>query len=226
MVSSPVGRERVVAPVEFAFDVTSTAVSVALPGMLWTGLFLLAWGHGPFAESIGLGRKAFWLLVPGALFASFAFLPITPVSVRLARGQPRRGGLPPLRRRPRAGSLRPAPRPVAGHFPRGAGSDERHPLRDRPAVDRGRPCPGRVGGSTVGRRGGDPVGRGGRRRVLRGRGGHRPSVAGPVRPRRRLPLRRRFGRPCDDVRRIERDPRSRDHRVVPVPTCSHRWPRA
>ena len=69
-----------VAPVEFAFDVTSTAVSVALPGMLWTGLFLLAWGHGPFAESIGLGRKAFWLLVPGALFASFAFLPITPVS--------------------------------------------------------------------------------------------------------------------------------------------------
>jgi uncharacterized RDD family membrane protein YckC/uncharacterized membrane protein len=70
----------VVAPVEIAFDVTSTAVSVALPGVLWTVLFLLAWSHGPFADSIGLGRKVFWLLVPGALFASFAFLPITPVS--------------------------------------------------------------------------------------------------------------------------------------------------
>ncbi len=56
------------------------ALTIALPGILWAVLFLLAWGQGPFAESIGLGRKAFWLLVPGALLTSLAFLPITPVS--------------------------------------------------------------------------------------------------------------------------------------------------
>ncbi|HYA54133.1 MAG TPA: RDD family protein, partial [Thermoplasmata archaeon] len=41
---------------------------------------LLAWEHAPFAESIGFGRRAFWLLLPGAVLASFGLLPIAPVS--------------------------------------------------------------------------------------------------------------------------------------------------
>jgi len=63
-----------------ALDSASNVVSLALPGALWAMLFVLAWGHGPFAESIGLDRKAFWLLLPGALLSSFALLPIAPVS--------------------------------------------------------------------------------------------------------------------------------------------------
>lgn len=69
-----------VASLTTGLDVASFSVSVALPGALWASLFLLAWNHGPFAESVGLGRRSFWLLVPGALLASFALLPIAPVS--------------------------------------------------------------------------------------------------------------------------------------------------
>jgi len=63
-----------------AIDAASYAVSLALPAALWAALFLLAWDHGPFAESIGLDRTAFWLLLPGALLASFALLPIAPIA--------------------------------------------------------------------------------------------------------------------------------------------------
>jgi uncharacterized RDD family membrane protein YckC len=70
----------VVGLAQTAFDIASFAASVALPGILWAVLFLLAWSHGPFAESVGLGRKVFWLLAPGALLTSFAFLPFAPVS--------------------------------------------------------------------------------------------------------------------------------------------------
>jgi uncharacterized membrane protein/uncharacterized RDD family membrane protein YckC len=63
-----------------AIDTASNVVSLALPGALWAALLVLAWEHGPFAESVGLGRKAFWLLLPGALLSSFALLPIAPVS--------------------------------------------------------------------------------------------------------------------------------------------------
>lgn len=67
-------------PAQLTLDIVADAVSLALPAVLWAALFLLAWEHGPFAESIGFGRSAFWLLLPGAILASFALLPIAPVS--------------------------------------------------------------------------------------------------------------------------------------------------
>jgi len=70
----------VVDPFQLTNDILSDSVSLALPGLLWAALFLLAWEHESFAESIGFGRRAFWLLLPGALLASFALLPFAPVS--------------------------------------------------------------------------------------------------------------------------------------------------
>lgn len=67
-------------PAQLTFDVFANTVSLALPGVLWATLFLIAWEHGPFADSIGFGRVAFWVLLPGALLASFALLPIAPIS--------------------------------------------------------------------------------------------------------------------------------------------------
>jgi uncharacterized membrane protein/uncharacterized RDD family membrane protein YckC len=63
-----------------ALDTSSNVVSLAVPAGLWALLFWLAWEHGPFAESVGLGRRAFWLLLPGALLSSYAFLPLAPIS--------------------------------------------------------------------------------------------------------------------------------------------------
>ena len=65
---------------ELATDILANTISLALPALLWALLFLLAWEHEPFAESIGFGRRAFWLLLPGALLATLAYLPIAPVS--------------------------------------------------------------------------------------------------------------------------------------------------
>ncbi len=67
-------------PAQLTFDIVANTVSLLLPAGLWAVLFLLAWEHTPFAESIGFGRWAFWLLLPGSLFASFALFPIAPVS--------------------------------------------------------------------------------------------------------------------------------------------------
>jgi uncharacterized membrane protein len=67
-------------PFQLAVDSASNVISLALPAGLWAILFVLAWDHGAFAESVGLGRKAFWLLLPGALLSSFALLPIAPIS--------------------------------------------------------------------------------------------------------------------------------------------------
>jgi uncharacterized membrane protein/uncharacterized RDD family membrane protein YckC len=67
-------------PSQLANDIAGNTVSLLLPAVLWVLVFLLAWEHGPFAESIGFGRKAFWLLVPGALLSSFALVPFAPVS--------------------------------------------------------------------------------------------------------------------------------------------------
>ncbi len=60
---------------QLASDIVANSVALALPGLLWGFLFLLAWEHGPFAESVGFGRRAFWLLLPGSVLASFAILP-------------------------------------------------------------------------------------------------------------------------------------------------------
>jgi uncharacterized RDD family membrane protein YckC len=70
----------VVDPVQLTSDIVADSVSLALPGILWAALFLVAWEHEPFAESVGFGRRSFWLLLPGALLGSFALLPIAPVS--------------------------------------------------------------------------------------------------------------------------------------------------
>ncbi|HKN07654.1 MAG TPA: RDD family protein [Thermoplasmata archaeon] len=67
-------------PIQLTSDIVNDTVSLALPGLLWATLFLVAWERAPFAESIGFGRRSFWLLLPGALFASFALFPIAPVS--------------------------------------------------------------------------------------------------------------------------------------------------
>ncbi len=66
--------------VNLAYDIAANAISLALPAGLWALLFLLAWERGPFAESIGFGRRSFWLLLPGALFATFAILPFGAVT--------------------------------------------------------------------------------------------------------------------------------------------------
>ena len=63
-----------------ALDTSSNVVSLAIPAGLWALLFVLAWEHGEFAESLGLGRRAFWLLLPGALLSSYTFLPLAPIS--------------------------------------------------------------------------------------------------------------------------------------------------
>lgn len=67
-------------PGQLALDTASNVVTLALPGAIWAVLFVLAWEHGPFAESVGLDRKAFWLLLPGALLSSFALLPLAPIA--------------------------------------------------------------------------------------------------------------------------------------------------
>ena len=70
----------VVDPILLTNDIVANVVSLVLPAGLWAFLFLFAWEHAPFAESIGLGRRAFWLLLPGALLATFAILPFGAVS--------------------------------------------------------------------------------------------------------------------------------------------------
>ncbi len=67
-------------PIQLTFDIAGNTFGLALPAALWALLFLLAWERPAFAESVGFGRWAFWLLLPGALLASFALLPIAPVS--------------------------------------------------------------------------------------------------------------------------------------------------
>ncbi len=67
-------------PGQLVFDITGNAISVALPAVLWAVLFLCAFEHPAFAESVGLGRRAFWLLLPGAAAATLADLPLLPVS--------------------------------------------------------------------------------------------------------------------------------------------------
>jgi uncharacterized membrane protein/uncharacterized RDD family membrane protein YckC len=67
-------------PAQLLFDASGNVASIAIPGVLWALLFLLAWERLPFAESIGFGRRTFWLLLPGALLASFALLPLAPIS--------------------------------------------------------------------------------------------------------------------------------------------------
>lgn len=65
---------------QLANDIAGNVALLAFPAVLWALVYLLAWEHGAFATSIGFGRRAFWLLVPGALLAGLVLLPITPVA--------------------------------------------------------------------------------------------------------------------------------------------------
>jgi uncharacterized RDD family membrane protein YckC len=67
-------------PVQLTLDIGANTGSLALPGVLWAIWFLLAFEHDDFATSVGFGRKAFWLLLPGSLVASLALLPLVPIS--------------------------------------------------------------------------------------------------------------------------------------------------
>lgn len=67
-------------PAELANDVAGNVVALAFPAALWALIYLLAWEHGPFATSLGFGRRTFWLLLPGALLATLVLLPITPIA--------------------------------------------------------------------------------------------------------------------------------------------------
>ncbi len=65
-------------PIALTNDIVGNVSSLALPALLWALIYLLAWEQGPFATSIGFGRRTFWLLLPGALLASLVLLPIQP----------------------------------------------------------------------------------------------------------------------------------------------------
>lgn len=67
-------------PLTLVFDISSVAISTAILGIAWALLFAVAWTRRDFAESLGLGPRAFWLLLPGALLASFALLPVALVT--------------------------------------------------------------------------------------------------------------------------------------------------
>jgi uncharacterized RDD family membrane protein YckC len=67
-------------PSVLANDIVSNVVTLVLPGALWALLFLIAWENPAFAGAIGFGRRTFWLLVPGALLASYTILPLGPIA--------------------------------------------------------------------------------------------------------------------------------------------------
>ncbi len=67
-------------PVQLTLDIGANTASLALPGALWAAWFLLAFEHPEFASSVGFGRRAFWLLLPGSLVASLALLPLVPIA--------------------------------------------------------------------------------------------------------------------------------------------------
>jgi uncharacterized RDD family membrane protein YckC len=65
----------VVDPISLTSDILTNTISLALAPAVWAVLFLIAFEHPGFAESIGFGRRTFWLLVLGSLLATFAILP-------------------------------------------------------------------------------------------------------------------------------------------------------
>jgi uncharacterized RDD family membrane protein YckC len=70
----------VIDPLELTNDIAGDVALLALPALLWALVYLLAWERGTFAESLGLGRRTFWLLLPGALLATLVLLPIAPIA--------------------------------------------------------------------------------------------------------------------------------------------------
>lgn len=66
-------------PGQLANDIAADVAVLAFPALLWALIYVLAWEHGPFATSIGFGRRTFWLLLPGALLATLVLLPVVPI---------------------------------------------------------------------------------------------------------------------------------------------------
>lgn len=66
-------------PGQLTYDLAATVTSLALAPALWLFLALFAWRRRAVAESVGLGPRTFWLLVPGSLFAYYAILTFAPV---------------------------------------------------------------------------------------------------------------------------------------------------
>ncbi len=69
-----------IAPFDLANDISADVASLALPALLWALLYQLGWEHPAFAESLGFGRRTFWLLVAGGFLGSLVLLPLTPIS--------------------------------------------------------------------------------------------------------------------------------------------------
>jgi uncharacterized RDD family membrane protein YckC len=70
----------VIDPLVLATDISGDVAALALPALLWALIYQLAWEHGPFAESLGFGRRTFWLLVAGGFLGTIVLLPIAPIS--------------------------------------------------------------------------------------------------------------------------------------------------
>jgi uncharacterized RDD family membrane protein YckC len=70
----------VIDPLELSNDIAGGVAALALPAVLWALLYELGWEHGAFAESIGFGRRTFWLLVAGGLLGTIVLLPLGPIS--------------------------------------------------------------------------------------------------------------------------------------------------
>jgi uncharacterized RDD family membrane protein YckC len=74
------GRSDVIDPVQLTDDIAGGVAALGLPAVLWALLYQLGWEHGAFAESLGFGRRTFWLLVAGGLLGTIVLLPLAPIS--------------------------------------------------------------------------------------------------------------------------------------------------
>jgi len=74
------GRSAVIDPWQLSNDVLGDVAALALPAVLWALLYQLGWEHTAFAESIGFGRRTFWLLVAGGLLGAIVLLPLAPIA--------------------------------------------------------------------------------------------------------------------------------------------------
>jgi uncharacterized membrane protein/uncharacterized RDD family membrane protein YckC len=67
-------------PWSLSNDIAGGVAGLALPAVLWALLYQLGWEHTAFADSIGFGRRTFWLLVAGGFLGTIVLLPLAPIS--------------------------------------------------------------------------------------------------------------------------------------------------
>ncbi len=63
-------------PIQLGSDILQNVAVLGTTPLLWLLVALVVWEDAPRARAAGLGRNAFWLLLPGALLGSFADLPL------------------------------------------------------------------------------------------------------------------------------------------------------